>query len=165
MNTGDVGVNLDGVHGRIHRGQFFIASEFNTVAGSSTFYYLISTHNKSAHFAFDLTTDGDIQIVVRKQVTASVPGNVVPAINANDFSQFTAETVITESATLTDTGALWECMLITGGPGQSSSSQLIDSRVEEFILSLNDFYAIGVTNLGSNTIDICSRMGWYEPEA
>ncbi|MES9859183.1 MAG: hypothetical protein ABW166_21735 [Sedimenticola sp.] len=164
MNTGDQGVNLDGVHGRIHQGQFFLASEFNQISGTDTFVYLVSTNENGAHSAFDVSTDGDVKITFNKQVVASNPGSVLEGLNINDFSTITPSTIITAGATLSDSGTAWECLLTLGGPGQSSSSQLVNSRVEEFILKTNDFYAILIENLSAQTIDICTRIGWYEPE-
>ncbi|MES9855926.1 MAG: hypothetical protein ABW166_04890 [Sedimenticola sp.] len=164
MNTGDQGVNLNGTHGRIHRAQFFLASEFNTISGSSTFHYLISTHTNAAHLNFDVISDGDIEITFRKQVTASVAGNVVPGLNLNDFSAKTAKTIITSNATLSDSGVLWECILNLNSAGKSGGTKVSASRVEEFILKTNDFYTLSIENLNATTIELCTRIGWYEPE-
>ncbi|MES9857351.1 MAG: hypothetical protein ABW166_12195 [Sedimenticola sp.] len=164
FNKGDVGVNLDGVHGRIHEGQFFIASEFNQIGNKATLIYLVSTHEKSAHFAFDITTNGDVEVNFYKQVTVSTVGTVIEGLNANDFSTTSALTIITTGATLSDTGTLWECSLSISGPGQSRSSQTLGSRLEEFVLKTNDFYALSIENLNVTTLDLCARIGWYEPQ-
>ncbi|MES9901033.1 MAG: hypothetical protein ABW148_18705 [Sedimenticola sp.] len=163
FNKGDVGVNLDGVHGRIHQGQFFLASEFNTISGGSTFNYLISTNNSSAHFSFDITTNSDVTIIFRKQVVVSAIGTPLDGLSVNDFSTIEPQTVITTDATLSDVGSEWECILLLAGPGNSRNTQIGASRVEEFVLKTNDFYAISIENLSAQTIDICTRIGWYEP--
>lgn len=165
FNKCDEGAALNGVHARIHKGQFFISCEFNTVVKGTSLIYLIATNEKAAHFAFDVTSTTEVQVSFNKQVTASVVGTAIEGLNVNDFSQVLPLSSITKDATLSDSGTVWECFLIVGGSGPQSTGGLSGSRVEEFILSTGDFYAIIIDNQ-SVTIDadISVRFGWYEPQ-
>lgn len=163
-NTGDRGATLDGVHGRIHAGQVFISCEFNTIIGSGELIYLISTGNHSAHVSFDIATNGELQIILLKQVTASATGSLMNNANANDFSTNNATTTNYSGTTLSDRGDEWEHIYVPGGQSKNSGGHIGNSRIEEFILMTNDYYAVSITNMGSTTIDIGYRISWYEPE-
>ena len=164
-NTGDRGATLDGVHGRIHSGQAFITCEFNSVAGNTTFYYVIETVSHSAHLSFDVSISGEKQIAFLKQITQSVPGAIMPRHNLNDHNiNKNSHTLIYSDSTLSDEGEEWECFLIPGGSGARTPGQIGKTRAEEYVLAPNNFYAIKIDNTDNTASDFSCRMSWYEPE-
>jgi len=164
FNTGDTGSVLNGPHRRIHNGQFFIASEQNTLLNGASRDYLILTGALEAHCAFQVDITHDTQIQLLKQVTESAAGSVIPTFNAKDPSNNINTAIIHTGSTLSDPGSIWENILALGGSGGSASGSSAESRLVEFILNPNDKYAVRLTNLTVNTSTYVIRIGWYEEQ-
>lgn len=164
FNLGDTGAFLNGVHRRIHNGQFFIASEQNTLSNGASRDYLILTGSLEPHLAFQIDISHDTQIQFLKQVTESGVGSVIPTFNAKDPSSISNTSIIHTGSTLSDPGSVWENIIALGGAagedGAIASNAV--SRLEEFILNTSDKYAVRLTNLTSSTSTYTIRIGWYE---
>ena len=153
---------LNGPHGRIHKGQFFIAHEVGVLGNGASIDYLFQTGSLEPHFSFQGDALGNLLIELFKQVTFSAAGTPLTPLNVKDPATTLPTISVSSGATLSSTGTTWESIIIPGGSGGNAMGGSGGARIEEFILNPTDLYAIRLTNLTTTNNDYAIQFGWYE---
>jgi len=155
-------VTSDDVKAFNNRGQLFDLSAKIPLTGNQTLYLVGKTNGSTVHFNFEqyAATAGGIEIRLLEGVNAT-GGTAITPICRNRANPKVSTFVITQGATVTNTGAQLYILALT-----TDKQSADDTRDDlEWILAGDTFYAIEIKNLTNDLKTLYANLSWYEPEA
>ena len=150
-------------HARIHSGQAFFYSEFNTIGATNRDLLLVTPDTAvRIYLVFDVSTNAEVAVFFYEGTTTSADGTGVTELNRDRNSANTADLVITHTPTVTGVGTAliqYQIGSATGPPSRRAGGSALQRP--EIILDQNTKYLLRITGVGSDT-DISTFIDWYE---
>lgn len=158
----DAIVNIDIIHNRIHRGQFFSVDFLNiALADDAILEMLIRVPaEKSAHTRVLAEVGGDARQTFLENPTITDDGASLTPINRNRFSSLATDILLFSGPTVTVDGTVLQDTIIAAGRGPLSGGGG-GGTFEEYVLNPGD-YVYRVKNISGNVQPASIQIDFYE---
>ena len=158
--------SIDVAHNEVHRGVLFSADYVATGVGNnaSVDVLFVVGDDVDAHFVFDISAGGAVQVYLYEAPTISAAGTAVTAYNLNRTSANVPASTVTHTPTVTATGTT---TIVNGRylAGGASAQTRIGGGLRpgiERLLAGGETYLLRVTNVSGSAITISAACEWYE---
>lgn len=166
--TATVNVPSDGLkvinefHQRIHDGDAYIISDFDTLGNGGEKELVLSTGAKKVHLNVIIFAEKAAIYKLFEDPTYTSTSNPVNGINRNRTSANTSTlTIKSFSGKLTSGTKLIHEEISGGSVGQGNNSSAINRDTNEFILKTNSLYSLKIESLSINN-KVNWMLNWYE---
>jgi hypothetical protein len=158
--TGSGLVTIDTEHARIHAGTHYLYSDNQTISGTTTTYYLITTPNTAlrAHIRYSFACDQKTLVTIYSGPSITANGVAVIKYNSDRSSGNTSGISIYTSPSIGNPGTPLRYDLI-GSSGTIGGDTTMNN---EFILNQNTSYLISITNRVAGSMEYSLTLIWYE---
>lgn len=155
---------VDVVHQRMHRGEFFTVSHIETeVIENASIEILFRVANNSAsHTRIRTSSGADLDRSIFENVIVSDDGTLLNRTNRNRFSSKISSTLVFLSPTVINEGNELLIEYSPGGAGSPFSQGSSSGIFEEIILNSGD-YLFRLTNTSSSTQKMNLIIDYYNP--
>ncbi len=156
-------VGIDFVHYKIHRGQVFLASTYNTIASGGTSEIYLLTGAKDTHIVAEVNASGSAKVTLYEGVTTSVNGTTLTAYNLYRNSANSCGAVLFVGPTWSTKSEIVIFQdYIAGGDSQQTRVGGMGRIESEFILKPSTKYILRLTNLAGATNTASVNAEFYE---